>query len=58
MKSIIMNIVGASILVATLILGGTFAVANIQKVNAQMGNSSLTGGGGAGGGMMGMMGNQ
>jgi hypothetical protein len=50
MKSIIMNIVGASILVATLILGGTFAVANIQKVNAQMGNSNLTGGG-----MMGTM---
>jgi len=58
MKSIIMNIVGTSILVATLILGGTFAVANIQKVNAQMGNSNMTGGGGASGGMMGMMGNQ
>ena len=56
MKSIIMNIVGTSILVATLILGGTFAVANIQKVNAQMGNSNMTGGGGASGGMMGMMG--
>ena len=58
MKSIIMNIVGTSILVATLILGGTFAVANIQKVNAQMGNSNMTGGGGPSGGMMGMMGNQ
>jgi len=63
MKSIIMNIVGTSILVATLILGGTFAVANIQKVNAQIGNSNMTGGGGASGGgasggMMGMMGNQ
>ena len=51
-----MNIVGTSILVATLILGGTFSVANIQKVNAQMGNSNMTGGGGASGGMMGMMG--
>src|SRR6188472_3598440 len=58
MKSIIMNIVGTSILVATLILGGTFAVANIQKASAQIGGGNMTGGGGASGGMMGMMGNQ
>ena len=32
-------------------LSGTFAVTNIQKVNAQMGSGNLTGGG-----MMGMMG--
>ena len=32
-------------------LGGMFAVTNIQKVNAQMGSGNLTGGG-----MMGMMG--
>ena len=49
-----MNIIGASVLAAILMLGGTFAVTNIEKVNAQMGSGNLTGGGMMG--MMGMMG--
>jgi hypothetical protein len=57
--------IGALILAATL-LGGTFALANIQNVSAQMGTvgkmtggSNMTGAAGSrGGSMMGMMGNQ
>ena len=45
MKSIIMIYNWSFSIVGALMLGGTFAVTNIQKVNAQMGSGNLTGGG-------------
>ncbi|HEY7081616.1 MAG TPA: PepSY domain-containing protein [Nitrososphaeraceae archaeon] len=59
MRPIIMSMIGALILAATL-LGGTLALANMQNVSAQMGTvGNMTGAGGSrGGSMMGMMGNQ
>jgi copper(I)-binding protein len=48
MKSIILTTVAATVLAAILILGGTAAFTNLQKVNAQMSAGNMTGG------MMGM----
>jgi hypothetical protein len=56
MKSIILTTIAAAVLAVILVLGGTAAVTNMQKVNAQMSTSSMTGvmmgmragGGGAG----------
>jgi hypothetical protein len=48
MKSIILTTIAAAVLAAILILGGTAAFMNMQKVNAQMSAGNMTGG------MMGM----
>jgi len=48
MKSIILTTIAATVLAAILILGGTAAFTNLQKVNAQMSAGNMTGG------MMGM----
>ena len=49
MKSIILTTIAAAVLAVILVLGGTAAFTNMQKVNAQMlGTSNMTGG------MMGM----
>jgi hypothetical protein len=48
MKSIILTTIAAAVLAAILILGGTAAFTNLQKVNAQMSVGNMTGG------MMGM----
>jgi uncharacterized membrane protein YkoI len=48
MKSIILTTIAAAVLAVILVLGGTAAFTNIQKVNAQMSTSNMTGG------MMGM----
>jgi hypothetical protein len=48
MKSIILTTIAAAVLAVILVLGGTAAFTNMQKVNAQMSTSNMTGG------MMGM----
>jgi hypothetical protein len=48
MKSIILTTIAAAVLTVILVLGGTAAFTNMQKVNAQMSTSNMTGG------MMGM----
>ena len=55
MKSIILTTIAAAVLAGILILGGTAAFTNMQKVNAQMSAGNMTGGAGnMTGGMMGM----
>src|SRR6476620_8901724 len=44
MKSIILTSIAATVLAAILILGGTAAFTNMQKVNAQMSAGNMTGG--------------
>ncbi len=48
MKSIILTTIAATVLAAILILGGTAAFTNMQKVNAQMSAGNMTGGMGGG----------
>jgi uncharacterized membrane protein YkoI len=48
MKSMILTTIAAAVLAVILVLGGTAAFTNMQKVNAQMSTSNMTGG------MMGM----
>jgi hypothetical protein len=44
MKSIILTTIAAAVLAVILVLGGTAAFTNMQKVNAQMSTSNMTGG--------------
>src|SRR2546423_6343216 len=44
MKSIILTTIAAAVLAVILVLGATAAVTNMQKVNAQMSTSNMTGG--------------
>jgi|SRR6476661_1704545 len=53
MKSVIITTTCVSVLAAVLIMSGTSTFTNVQKVNAQMGSSNMTGVGNmTGGGMM------
>jgi hypothetical protein len=44
MKSIILTTIAAAVLAVILVIGGTAAFTNMQKVNAQMSTSNMTGG--------------
>jgi uncharacterized membrane protein YkoI len=44
MKSIILTTIATAVLAVILVLGGTAAFTNMQKVNAQMSTSNMTGG--------------